>query len=71
MNKKQSMRTMQTLLILATVLIIGMISLPGISNAWHSEDFKSKKECVDYVKEVTRDTTRAEAELKCEEVIPH
>jgi hypothetical protein len=38
-------------------------------DAWHSE-FASKKQCVSYIDEVTRDTTRAQAQDMCE-VVTH
>jgi hypothetical protein len=39
-------------------------------DAWHSE-FDSKKQCVNYVDQVNRDTTRAQAQEMCEEDVPH
>jgi hypothetical protein len=57
------------MVIVAATGLIRTVTQSQSVDAWHSE-FDSKKQCVNYVDEVNRDTTRAEAQDMCE-VITH
>jgi hypothetical protein len=56
-------------IITATGLIWTVTQTQSV-DAWHSQHYANKNDCVNYIKEVTGNN-ESEAEYKCEKVIPH